>query len=612
MVICKRCWKEQLMSDVTVSSLERSGPSNPPPVKRKMTLDEFKDVSSTKIPRKEEHMKLFKPGNHVIWLRPYLIYHHAIVSISVGESDDQMLKVLHPEKVKCVPTIKQKSINYSKERGNMFQAFYNETVTKNNPPGLVLARAYAFKGSRDYHLFTRNCENYAIFCKTGINFNHQFPWLILKIEETFTSTLLRLIKSLTIIPMVTTIIFSEGVESTLNIRQEVIGASMVVFLEFVSLVNNLANMYFEYKYPASCYKLNRGEFMTRFIMRVFEFVFGAAGMVLGSISCEQLTIHVGKEVCPGLGELVGEGLSLLFGTIGGFVLGALGKVLGNLLGLLVSRSTCCNKSEGTDAEPLMETPPSDGDIEMQKLFYPSSWLAKLGFAVIILNTILLIAFSNHYIVVYRNFSNCVQSNCITTETTFESNTTFPCVIIRVNVFDSPLNTTFRDLIPIGNDYQLFEGENTFANGHCSFYPKCLTNSTMSNKMVDNYVRRFGYEGANFSCYHQFNDSSKVIREFTPVKTFVHMFLWPTFFLCIGIILILVAIANHKNEHKKDCFSTFIIVIGMWSYLDNLKRCRLCLCNRKGCKKEKLEVSMNYGSIQSEGGGEGAHNFSIST
>ena len=73
---------------------------------------------------------------------------------------------------------------------------------------LVIARARALEGLNDYNLFKRNCENFAMFCESGIDSNLQFAWLMFKINDTFTSTLLRMMKMVALLPVISKVSFS--------------------------------------------------------------------------------------------------------------------------------------------------------------------------------------------------------------------------------------------------------------------------------------------------------------------------------------------------------------------------------------------------------------------
>ena len=126
------------------------------------------------------------PGDHIIWERPCGACHHAIVKEQKEPS--HILKVVHWAPSGCRKImIKDETINLHKQIGCLYRIKYEEEVASRNPPDLVIKRANALHGLKDYNLFTRNCENFARFCKTGISFNKQFPRLKRKFNQTFTT-----------------------------------------------------------------------------------------------------------------------------------------------------------------------------------------------------------------------------------------------------------------------------------------------------------------------------------------------------------------------------------------------------------------------------------------
>lgn len=182
---CMKCWKEWLRFEYAGESIdsvvEEGGITYYSPFQERSheSLPVLQVTSSREEIIPDYAAECVKPGDHVMWQRPWVIWHHAIVEEVTGCN----ITLIHFAKDKKQVVIHRATVDARYEFGQMYLVSYNETVRRSNPSELVLARAQALIGTTGYQLLSRNCENFATFCKTGVNVNHQCQWFLDKLEE---------------------------------------------------------------------------------------------------------------------------------------------------------------------------------------------------------------------------------------------------------------------------------------------------------------------------------------------------------------------------------------------------------------------------------------------
>jgi Lecithin retinol acyltransferase len=184
---CKKCWKEWLLLEFAGKDVDsvvehdgktyystviphHGGPCESPMLQVTSSREEI-------IP--QYVAESVKPGDQVMWRRPWVVWHHAIVE----EVNGCEVKLIHFAKEGKQIVIHRETIDARNEFGQMYLVVYNEAVRRCNPSELVLARARGLLGTTGYQLLSRNCENFATFCKTGVSVNLQRQWFLNKLEE---------------------------------------------------------------------------------------------------------------------------------------------------------------------------------------------------------------------------------------------------------------------------------------------------------------------------------------------------------------------------------------------------------------------------------------------
>lgn len=184
-IFCKTCWKEWLLpiyvSDYHDSIRKHNGIIYKAPLRQRPTALQLLQVTSSREEINPNFVaESVKPADHVMWHRPYVIWHHAIVKDVSG----YFVTLIHfskDENGNCA--ILRSTVDARNERGTMYLVEYSENIRRYNPPELVIARAEALIGTTDYQLLKRNCENFATFSKTGLNIAHQKGWFENKVNE---------------------------------------------------------------------------------------------------------------------------------------------------------------------------------------------------------------------------------------------------------------------------------------------------------------------------------------------------------------------------------------------------------------------------------------------
>ena len=256
-----------------------------------------------------------KPGDHIAWKRPCVIWHHALVTAVDTERNDFecAVRVIHWHiKVGETAQIKEEWIDLKKEPGYLYRVDYNEEVIKENPPRLVLARARSRLDDKGYHLFSDNCESFAAFCKKGVERSQQVSWLRKAIVDQLKKALgslagksCQLLKA-SVFPTVE-VSLAEILEKIGNNHQS-IGFGLVVGIEGVITIVDIKKLYKERKDG----DLTRKVFIATVTERVTGAILAGGLAAAGGLVAGSAGIFVGifGGTC---GTLVGAGLGPYIG-----------------------------------------------------------------------------------------------------------------------------------------------------------------------------------------------------------------------------------------------------------------------------------------------------------
>ena len=248
-----------------------------------------------------------KPGDHIAWKRPYVIWHHALVT--AVDTERNKVRVIHWSSQKGeTAQITEELIDLKKERGKLYRMDYSEEVIKENPPRLVLARARSRLGDKGYDLFRDNCESFAAFCKKGVERSQQVRWLrkgmvdqLKKALGSLTGKSLELLKA-SFFPQTVKVSTAEAVEKVAN-NQQWIGFGLVVVIEGVITIIDIKKLYGERKDG----NLTRKVFIEEVTKRVTEAILAGGLAAAGGLVAGPLGIFVGI-IGGTCGKLVGSWL----------------------------------------------------------------------------------------------------------------------------------------------------------------------------------------------------------------------------------------------------------------------------------------------------------------
>ncbi|XP_033754570.1 uncharacterized protein LOC117337612 [Pecten maximus] len=288
---------------------------------------------------------ILKPGDHVTWHRPYIIWHHAIVSEINARNNT--IGLIHWTKTgDCIRIINEiKNVG----EGQLYRIDYSEVVNKENPFELVLARARSRINDTGYELFSDNCESFATFCKCGVVQSHQLAWLKGKVTEFLGHNVATHTKS--IVKSVTKYLASASInlagDGASAIKKIVpaelvekavkgsnwVGAGVVFAIETIFVTYDLAEIYQKRKKG----KLTRHECIEYIVQRVTEGFVSAGVAVVGSVGLEILGCCIGAAFGP-VGVLVGGFTGEI---LGGILFYGIGKAVGTSVGKLAGKS--CSK-----------------------------------------------------------------------------------------------------------------------------------------------------------------------------------------------------------------------------------------------------------------------------
>ena len=252
-----------------------------------------------------------KPGDHIAWERPYVIWHHALVSAVYTERNT--VKVIHwsgPTSQKGERAIiKEEELVLEEQRGNLYRIDYSEEVIKENPPRLVLARALSRRDETGYSLRTNNCESFATFCKKGVPRSQQVRWgykalgteFIKKALGSLIETSCKLVKA-SIIPCIA-VTTAEGIEALLANNHQWVGFGFVVLIEGVITIWDMKTLYENRKNGNQ----TRKQFIGEVTKRVTEAILAGGLAAAGGLVAGPLGIFVGI-LCGTGGKVVGSWL----------------------------------------------------------------------------------------------------------------------------------------------------------------------------------------------------------------------------------------------------------------------------------------------------------------
>lgn len=108
----------------------------------------------------EEIEEKLKPGDHICWHRPKIIWHHAIVKTM----DPQKMVIHYGSDF----TVKEKAMSEVHCRSCWFcDALYRINYEDCYNADYIILRATKLLNERRYDLLVRNCEHFSRWCKTG-------------------------------------------------------------------------------------------------------------------------------------------------------------------------------------------------------------------------------------------------------------------------------------------------------------------------------------------------------------------------------------------------------------------------------------------------------------
>ena len=331
-----------------------------------------------------------KVGDHITWHRPYVIWHHAIVS----DIEGGRVKVIHWNKMKWGCGSKQIMENWvdlKTEEGQLYRINYKEEITKVNTSELVLARARSRIGDTGYGLFSDNCEAFASYCKLGVSESCQVCWLYQKCKTVLNETVVNFAKSTMkagcvfakeyfktgtqeFIKQVGTVSLEEGASAMgrvglaetferLGHGTDVVGAGFVLVFEGVACVWDLGKVYEKRRMSG----ISRKDFIKTATQRVSEALCGA-GLAIGlGMGGQALGAAVGTIIFPGLGTAAGA----FIGSIVGGVIGSIGgRAVGSLIGPHIGRALTSAIGTDDQAVRIEDIKPGDQVVFYGNLFHP--------------------------------------------------------------------------------------------------------------------------------------------------------------------------------------------------------------------------------------------------
>lgn len=270
----------------------------------------------TKI--EDRNGKDLKPGDHIAWERPYIIWHHALVTAIDPVSGKVQVIHWHKDMEKNCKILEE-WIDLDKQLGTLYRIEYDEDLSKMNPTPLVLARARSRKGDNGYSFFGDNCEAFATFCKRGVEKSQQVVHLMKGIGDRVKVALadlpvraveqgIRIAQAAFVQNL--EVVTAETIEMITQTCQWV-GMGLVVFMEGCLTIYDLHVLYESRKKG----DLTRKQFLEQASKRVTETILTAVPAALGGfvpvvgIFVGMIGATVGKLAGAWIGPYVGKVLT---------------------------------------------------------------------------------------------------------------------------------------------------------------------------------------------------------------------------------------------------------------------------------------------------------------
>ena len=125
------------------------------------------------------------PGDHVAWHRPYVIWHHGIVT-DVKPNDNSLVITSNTNNGAdhglSLGGIREEVIQVDFDADELYR--YEYADGEYFPVDDVIARARSHIGENKYNLFTNNCEHFARWCKAGQKHSVQVKTFVNRIRRT--------------------------------------------------------------------------------------------------------------------------------------------------------------------------------------------------------------------------------------------------------------------------------------------------------------------------------------------------------------------------------------------------------------------------------------------
>lgn len=367
---CQSCWKEWLLEEFLPAprdpEVTYNGKRYLSPIRTDIQESELCQVSTSRDEVTPNYVaESLKPGDHIMWHRPYLIWHHAIVEDVSGK----MVTLIHFSKRDDKDaSIMRSEVDITEEWGQLYLVNYNAQVCQYNPSELVLARAKALIGMTGYQFITKNCENFATFCKSGVNTNQQSQWFYNKAKE-----ILHSIWQNANFKFVSTL-FKVGAAEMLELgaeemkyvtrSAEAVGAGVIVAFEGGICIWNLGRLYQKYKTVQKDGRnsMSRKDFIAEMVTQISQRFFAAGLGAGGGLGLTAL----GTVVCPGLGTAAGA----VLGIVGGCIGASFGHVAGVALGHFIAGAIVKTIKTNDRAVTIDDLEPGDHIVVYGNMFHP--------------------------------------------------------------------------------------------------------------------------------------------------------------------------------------------------------------------------------------------------
>ncbi|XP_031568694.1 uncharacterized protein LOC116303309 [Actinia tenebrosa] len=268
----------------------------------------FVHPRKTKIERLDLFGDYLKPGDHIAWERPYIIWHHALVlDIDVANGKVQVIH-WHGEGIsKTGAIIQEQWIHLKQESGILYRMDYEEDILKENPLRLVIARARSRLGDVGYRFFGDNCEAFVTFCKKGIKKSQQVVALMKLVSDQVKMVLGNIPTKIVTKGLAKASFENIGKVGSAEAMEKVakncqwVGFGLVVIIEGCLTIYDLKKLYDARKDGS----LSGNEFMEQVSKRVTEALCAGVPAAFGGLVAGWGGIFVGI-ICGTVGKLIGS------------------------------------------------------------------------------------------------------------------------------------------------------------------------------------------------------------------------------------------------------------------------------------------------------------------